>query len=217
MRGRNLVKLLSASRKEWTYLVYLLRMKARGMDISWVSVADLGLSEERSNWHGASGGPFLDVVLRAQTITRNDSILDIGCGKGGAMLTMLRYPFQRVDGVDLSPRLIEIARRNLARAGAKHSRLFCSDATEFQELDTYSWFYMYNPFPAVVMKPVIGNICDSLIRTGREANIIYNNPVHGQILTDAGFRKVAEFEVGANPCVVYRAVPPHPRRRGGNG
>ncbi len=207
MRGalRYFGKLLAADKKEWTYLPYLLRMKARGIDLSWVSVSDLGLDEARSNWYGDSGGPFLEMILRAQPIGKGDAILDIGCGKGGAMLTMLGYPFGKVDGVEISPVLVETARRNLSRAGAKHAQVFCSDATEFRDLDRYTWFYMYNPFPAVVMGDVINNIRASIVRTKRRARIIYNNPVHAQLVEQAGFRKIGEFRLDVNPCFIYAA------------
>jgi ubiquinone/menaquinone biosynthesis C-methylase UbiE len=35
-----------------------------------------------------TGGPDLDTVLKNQNITVEDSILDICCGKGDALLTM---------------------------------------------------------------------------------------------------------------------------------
>src|SRR5215472_6172731 len=40
--------------------------------------------------------------------------LDVGAGKGRAMLVASEYPFLRVEGVELNPKLAGIARRNLA-------------------------------------------------------------------------------------------------------
>jgi cyclopropane fatty-acyl-phospholipid synthase-like methyltransferase len=51
--------------------------------------------------------------LNDLNITANDSIIDIGCGKGSAMLSMLGFPFARVDGVELSQQIGSIAIRNL--------------------------------------------------------------------------------------------------------
>jgi SAM-dependent methyltransferase len=205
LRGlrRTLLNMIRGDRKEWSYLPYRVQMRLRGIDISWVSLEELGLSEATSVWHGASGGPYLDNVLRTLEIFPSDVALDIGCGKGAAMLTMLHYPFRRVDGVDISPKLLEIARRNLSICKAPNSSLFCSNAAEFRNLDDYTWFYMYNPFPAVILKQVLGNITDSLRRAERRVAIIYNNPVHGFLIEEAGFRKVAEFRQDVNPCFVY--------------
>src|SRR5579875_1369294 len=41
--------------------------------------------------------------------------LDVGAGKGRAMLLASQYPFLRVEGVELNPQLAEVARANMAR------------------------------------------------------------------------------------------------------
>ena len=40
--------------------------------------------------------------------------LDVGAGKGRAMLVASEYPFLRVEGVELNPMLADIARRNFS-------------------------------------------------------------------------------------------------------
>lgn len=41
--------------------------------------------------------------------------LDVGAGKGRAMLIASEYPFLRVEGVELSPELVSIAAKNIAK------------------------------------------------------------------------------------------------------
>ena len=43
--------------------------------------------------------------------------LDVGAGKGRAMLVASEYPFLRVEGVELNPKLADIARRNICPLG----------------------------------------------------------------------------------------------------
>ena len=93
-------KILSPDEKTRAIACYRLRMAMRGIDLRRISVADLGLREDRSVEHGASGGPELEDVLNRLPITREDNVLDLGCGMGSAMITLARYPFARVDGVD---------------------------------------------------------------------------------------------------------------------
>jgi len=182
---------------------YLLGVKWRGIDLSFVSVEDLGTSKERSLWHSNSGGPDLDVVLSSLPISHTDVGLDIGCGKGGAILTMAKYPFARVDGVEISPELVRIAHRNIERLGLKNTFIFCDDAAEFKDLDTYTYLYMYNPFPEVVIASVVDNILGSLRRRRRKLTLIYKNPMGHSLLLRAGFAKVNEFHHSENPFFIY--------------
>src|SRR5262245_3087871 len=92
---------------------YQLRMQLHGIDLRWTSAEALGLSGALAEAHGNSGGPGLEIVLRSLNITPGDSILDIGSGKGGAMITFARWPFRRIDGIEICPDLIAIAQRNL--------------------------------------------------------------------------------------------------------
>lgn len=209
-------RLSAGDRKAWLYLPYQLKMKCRGLDLGWQGVRDSGLSEERSHWHSNSGGPDLDALLKHLPILRADTALDIGCGKGGAILTLAQYPFGRVDGVEISPDLARIARRNLSRMRITNSTIFCSDAAEFTDLDAYNHFYMYNPFPDVVMQAVMNNIRSSLARRQRRATLIYKNPVFEPTVLASGFRKVSEtrrIHPDYPPFSVYVATELSPRRK----
>jgi SAM-dependent methyltransferase len=191
---RHVRSLASCDRHAWKYLPYLLRMKFRRVDLGWVSVRGSGLSEERSHWHSNSGGPDLDELLRTLPICGSDTVLDIGCGKGGAMLTLVRYPFARVDGVEISPKLAEVARQNLKRCRISHAKVFCCDAAEFRDLDDYNYVYMYNPFPETVMRQVVENLQRSVGRRPRRVTVIYKNPVFESTLLASGFTKFCETQ-----------------------
>lgn len=183
--------LLSGDRQTWRYLPYQLSMICRGIDLSGVKERDIGLSEECS--YRDSGGPDLDKLLQTLPVSRLDTVLDIGCGKAGAMLTLARYPFAQVDGVELSPRLAQIAQHNLRRLAISNAKIFCRDAAEFTDLDRYTYFYMYNPFiQEIVMRSVMGNIVSSLRRHSRTVTLIYKNPLFNELVVDMGFRKFAE-------------------------
>ena len=183
---------------------YQLVMQLRGFDLRWNDVEDLGLSRERSEAYGNSGGPGLEVVLRALKICPADSILDIGCGKGGAMITLAHWPFRRIDGIEICPRLIEIAQRNLRRLGCVKGTITLCDAAEFTSLNPYNMFYMYHPFPELIMTRVLENIQSSLLRVPREALLIYKNPVCHEVVVQHGFGQVAEFNHTLPPFRIYQ-------------
>src|SRR5437667_2709335 len=178
-RVKQLVKTMAAGtpqqkRDEW----YRLIMHCRGIDLRSNSVEELGLSKLRSLEHGNSGGPGLEIVLKTLNILPTDSILDIGCGKGGAMITFAQWPFSRIDGIEISPDLIAIARRNLKRLSCIRGTIRLCDAADFREFDAYTLLYLYHPFTQVVMTSVLDNIRSSLARFPRRTTLMYKNPVY---------------------------------------
>jgi SAM-dependent methyltransferase len=198
--------LLAGDRQAWKYFPYRVRMKIHGVDLSWVSAKDSGLDEKRSHWHSNSGGPELEDLLDTLPIARSDKVLDIGCGKGGALITLSQYPFARVDGVEISPVLARVAESNLKKLRIRNVKIFCADASEFSDLDSYTYFYMYNPFPALVMFAVVQNILNSLKRRDRGVTLIYKNALCHDLLLALGFRKISEsqqFHPDYPPFSVY--------------
>lgn len=178
---------------EWKYLLYLARTKRCGIDLELANLDEIGLSSERSKFYSNSGGPDLAAVLHSLPIAPGDSILDLGCGKGGAMITMAELPFARVDGVELCCELAVIAERNFKKAGTDNACVYCGDAADFTALEQYKYVYMYNPFPEVVMKGVLDNIRASVRKRLGELTLIYRHPIYDDLLQRAGFARTSEF------------------------
>jgi hypothetical protein len=168
-----------------------------------VGITEMGLLKERSNWYADSGGPRLSEVLETLSIARTDEAIDFGCGKGGAIITMARWPFARIDGVEISLELVAAARSNLRKMGIRRSTIFHSDAEEFTDIDRYNVIYVYNPFTRVVMAGVARNVAASIGRRPRAITLIYKNPVDADLFEDIGFRRVSEFHNDENPTFVY--------------
>jgi 16S rRNA G966 N2-methylase RsmD len=179
---------------EWREFIFRVRVHIQKINLKNSYLDELHLPEDRCHYYANSGGVDLDKVLRALKIAPRDAIVDFGSGKGGALMTMARYPFARILGVEISPRLIETAKRNLDKLGITHVAMVASDAANFTDLDEYNYFYFFSPFPGNVMGAVIRNISDSLTRAPRKATIIYFNPeYHEAVITNSPFVKVMEF------------------------
>lgn len=186
---------------------YYLFQWLRGIDLRAESIERLGLCQERSNWYSNSGGPDLRDVCSILSIAPGARAIDIGCGKGGALLTLKECGFGAVDGVEISARLVAIARKNLKRAGVRNSRIILADAAEFTGFDDYTHVYMYNPFPEPIVRAVCRNLLDSLQRRRRQLTLIYKNPVHSELFVKAGFYRCAEFTHSDLPFAVFRFDP----------
>src|SRR5262249_45180057 len=82
---------------------------------------------------------------------RNFTFVDMGPGKGRALLLAAEQPFARVIGVEVLPELHAIAQQNIAAAA---SRLVChkiesisADARIFQFPDGPLVVFLFNPLP----------------------------------------------------------------------
>lgn len=181
-------------RGEWREFVFRLRVHIQKIDLCNAYLDELNLPEERCHYHASSGGPHLAKVLKDLKITQQDSVLDLGSGKGGALISLSRFPFARIAGVEISPALVAVARRNLDKLHIGNVSMYACDAADFTDLDGYNYFYFFSPFPSAVMSAVIRNICASLANRPRKATIIYFNPeCHDAVVTDSPFVKTDEF------------------------
>ena len=188
----------------WGNLYYDAKKRAKGLDLGCVRQETLGLPEDRAYSYSDSGGPDLERVLRRLKISHTDVALDVGCGKGGAMITLARYPFKRVEGVDLSRELVAIAEQNFRRLRLKKCRVHTSDAARFDCLDAYTIIYMYNPFPCPVMKDFIANFEKSLLQSPRHISLLYKNPVcHAEIIANGIFKLTSIFDHSTHPFFLY--------------
>jgi SAM-dependent methyltransferase len=195
-------------RGEWREFIFRMRVHIQKIDLSNTYLDELNLPEDRCHYYANSGGPHLDKVLKALKITSQDSVVDFGSGKGGALITLSRYPFARIAGVEISPKLAIIAQQNLDKLNINNVTMKVCDAADFIDLDEYNYFYFFSPFPSAVMSAVIRNICTSLTYNPRKASIIYFNPeCHDAVVTDSPFVKINEFNHHELSYYIYSNSP----------
>ena len=122
-------------------------------------------------------------ILNSLPITHQEFVfIDLGSGKGRALLLASCFPFKQIIGVELSPRLHEIACENIRRYRDGSQRChkilsICEDATEYEIPKENVVFYMFNPFDDEVMSSMILNIERSLRSFPRRMYIMYLKPV----------------------------------------
>lgn len=121
-----------------------------------------------------------------------DRILDVGCGKGMMLKFFSDFGFGRVDGLEYSEPIVEIAKKNMSTLGLNKCHIYCGDAREFDHYDDYNYIYMYNPFHEQIMEPCIDKIIESAKKNPRKIVLLYFNPKHADILLSKGFK---EFEI----------------------
>jgi len=107
--------------------------------------------------------------------------IDLGAGKGKALLLAALLPFPKLIGVEFSPKLAEIARANLQvyrNAGRLQAatEVVCQDAAEYDFPPEPAVLFIYNPFERAVMERVTKNVARSLQKHPRPLVVLYWTP-----------------------------------------
>ena len=115
-------------------------------------------------------------MLRRTPRKEGDAFLDIGCGKGYVLALVGKSGlFERVDGIEISARLCEIARRNLSRLGCR-AEVRQVAAEDFGDYDRYTHFYMFNPCVPQAVARIESALVASMCRVPRRAHLFYSHP-----------------------------------------
>lgn len=114
----------------------------------------------------------------------NYTFVDLGCGKGRAVLLASQAGFRAVVGVELNPSLAATAQTNadLWIAAGKACcpiRIEQGDATEFSWPASPCVVFLFNPFSAVVMQRVLDRIALAFRDRTSDLEILYYKAEHG--------------------------------------
>jgi SAM-dependent methyltransferase len=151
--------------------------------------------------HGAFYGTQTERHIRVllDPIPREVIFLDLGCGKGRPLMIAAEMQFQTIIGVEFVRELADIARNNL-RKTATRATVLDGDAAIFEFPSGPLAVYLYNPFAAAVMSPVVRRL------RSHEGDlwVVYVNPRHAALFDEWMNReplKLAQAEVFAPESV----------------
>jgi SAM-dependent methyltransferase len=144
-------------------------------------------------------GALSDLPFRLEEFT----FVDLGCGKGRALLVAAEFPFRSLIGVELSTVLCNIAKANVALKAEWAARISIlnEDATTVQYPGTPLLLYLFDPFLAPVLRRVLANLERQLRLAPRETWILYGaNPRHNKVLERFPFiREVSDKKYPFSP------------------
>lgn len=155
-----------------------------------VSLQELGVAApERVDYEAAPWGA-LRRILKRDEIDERDVFIDLGCGKGRALLQAAKYPFKRVIGVELSAELANVAMANIERFApklrCKNVEVVHSDVLKYDLPDDVTVVFMNNPFQGRIFGGVVEKLQESLRRRPRALRIVYYLPDEEEQLLRAG-------------------------------
>jgi SAM-dependent methyltransferase len=123
------------------------------------------------------------------------SFVDVGAGKGRALLLAAELPFRKVIGVELSKELARIAQKNttiwkrLGRPRAK-IRVMHEDAMEFRWPRTPLLVYLNNPFDCALVERLASRLAAAAVSGPGLIDILYLNPACTDALVQGGSFKL---------------------------
>jgi len=157
----------------------------------------------KPGFYAASQPSIIRAALQAIPAVAEFSFVDLGCGKGRALLVATEFQFRAVVGVELSPGLAAIAREN-SRAlrrrfpARKPIEIALHDAVTYTFPRGNLVVFLYNPFGAPVVDQVAANLEAHASSTGAKVFVVYYNPVHGN-----------RFDASNTFCRYYAATVPY--------
>ncbi len=127
------------------------------------------------------------LVSRPSHSIEHVTFIDIGAGKGRALLVASEYPFLQVIGIELNPALAALAHRNLDQWNQSPTRLapitlIEQDALEFYFPPTPCLLFLFHPFESPVLRKLLRRIEAQFATRPRTLDLLYVNSEHANIL-----------------------------------
>ena len=138
-------------------------------------------------YHPAHPKFLFEVFSSLKIDYQSYTFVDLGSGKGRALLVASEFPFSEILGVEFAAELHKIACENIRSYRSKtqkckNVRSLNLDAAEFELPLTPLVLYLFNPFRPAVLSAVLQRLQRSLISHPRNVTLIYAAPFHASLI-----------------------------------
>jgi SAM-dependent methyltransferase len=179
-----------------------------------VSVGALDIDDSRlahsNRYEAVVPEMFVEIMASLPIVHKEFVFIDIGSGKGRALLLASRFPFAQIIGIELSASLTAIAANNIRifddpKMQCRAIRAECADGGAYIPAPVDTVLYLNNPFDEQVMQPLVNTLQNWLTGSRRRLYVIYQRP-----LCRAVFDHSPAFELvhTAQRYLIYRGRAP---------
>ncbi len=123
-----------------------------------------------------------------------NSLIDVGSGKGRVMVAAAHYGFKNIAGVDFAKELCTTTERNINKIKPKFPgttfTVYCRDILNYTITENDKVFFLFNPFDKEIMEKFSEKIEGSVKKYPRTIYIIYANPQQKEVLLQKGYKEV---------------------------
>ena len=167
---------------DWDY-----RVNTTSATIGWRSRL-LGIFH--SPYQPTESSLFHEMMNALKIDFRKFTFIDLGSGKGRALLMAADYPFRYIVGVELLPELCRVAQENLSQYKSNSQKCFtletvCADARQFTFPLEPTVLYLFNPLPEEGLVQLMANLERSLRQQRRPLYVLYHNPQLDHVLANS--------------------------------
>lgn len=116
---------------------------------------------------------------RVTQLIEPQNFVDLGCGKGRAMVVAAHYGFTAIKGVDFAAEVCELAEENMrtvATAFPIRFQVLNEDVLNYNITENDTVFFMFNPFNKEVLVQFLEKVETSLAKHPRIIHFLYASP-----------------------------------------
>lgn len=139
-----------------------------------------GIDEASEDFHHNRYEPtpykVLERILDCKYITKDNTLIDMGCGKGRVSIFLHHYIGCKVIGIDFSEDYIQAANENKHAYNAHADIKFVCQKAEEYTFTNEDCFYFFNPFSEEILRSVIDAIIYSYYENNRPIKLFFYYP-----------------------------------------
>ncbi len=132
---------------------------------------------------GVDPSAFANSMAEVREDFSKFTFVDLGSGKGRALILAAQLGFSELIGVEFSEHLAKIAQKNLAKLDMRNVSILVQDAVEYTFPEKPLVVFMFNPFGPDILRKVLQN----LQRHKGPLYLVYCNPLEEEEIQNAGF------------------------------
>ncbi len=141
-----------------------------------------------TRYQASAEGALMQIVDCLAIDPTEFTFIDLGCGKGRALLVAARLGFRSVVGVEIGSELTDVAKENLAKMDVTKATVIHGDAVEYVFPSGDLFVYLYNPFGDPVMRQVVCGLEHRIEQGGvGEVYVAYVRPACGELFDRSPF------------------------------
>ena len=118
----------------------------------------------------------LERLAESEYITKENILVDYGCGKGRVGFYLSAKIGCKTIGIDFDERMIRSALENgKSFVGRIKPEFVCISAENYEVKDA-DCFYFFNPFPIEILRSVLGKLLESYYKNPRSMTLLFYYP-----------------------------------------
>lgn len=146
-----------------------------------LNIKTSGRDDTSSNFmnfpYEATPYPVLELLVNSGYLSKNDKIIDFGCGKGRVSFFLSYMLKMHTIGIEFDLRLYNCAIMNKSKfKNFNRVNFFNIDAKDYIIDDDVTAFYFFNPFSYSILEEVLKNIKASIKRNTRKLHLFFYYP-----------------------------------------